>query len=640
MAASDIFASGIQPSSVRNGTSVAFDFVIPCWGESHTKLFLDVCLPSLLAPGNLPAISSLGDSRFCLYTTDVDFEKIRHSPAFAVLKQLITVEVHFPKGLKGDRYEKMSSCHRHAIASAESRRAAVVCLGADLVMANGSLAAISRLADSGKRVVLSPGISVVAEEALPVFAAMANSSDHAIVVSPRDLFDVAISRQHPRWLMHVWGSGSGEMHPSNLFWRVDEEGFIGRCFHLSCLMVHPSVEGARFNSTIDYDFVLAACPDPRDWYTITDSDELMFCELSFSSRTLKGMRKDSIGDVISFAESTVSQGHLHNARSVIRLHGAVQTPAKWEAAADEMDQVMNQVTAAIKRSSSSLLLSDPALLLRRLNRIAQDVERVKQAQQDIATLQLTHFERLAGATVGTLVNRAHGAYARFVLRYLPIRARIVTLIFGKPPRLRPWHWEWLERSSFYSACSATPARTGSDNLFVSEAGLDGHTDTSILGTTYLLPSTVMRPWPFPDSRFSNVHVLLHPQLKQHEIRHVFAEATRVLQPGGGLVAGGLPGAYLANQQMEMASGRLTVVTVHPQGNGGSAAGIRFSKALQAILKQIPARIAIEILLFPLVIGASVIGFGLLNALGRVVDWFDNSHSTEPAVVLSARKNVR
>ena len=30
-------------------------FMTPVWGEAYTKLFLDIVIPSQLAPGNLPA---------------------------------------------------------------------------------------------------------------------------------------------------------------------------------------------------------------------------------------------------------------------------------------------------------------------------------------------------------------------------------------------------------------------------------------------------------------------------------------------------------------------------------------------------------------------------------------------------------
>jgi SAM-dependent methyltransferase len=621
-----------------NHSPVAFDFVIVCWGPSYTRLLLDVCLPSLLASGNLPAISSLSKSRFCIYTTDIDAVEIRQSAAFAALQRLMPVNIHFPQGLKGDRYEKMSSCHRHAIAEAESRKSAIVCLGPDLIMANGSLAAISRLADSGYRVVLCPGLSLIAEEAAPVFTSMADSSACSIAISSHDLFDFGINCLHPRTLMQIWGSGSNGMLPSNLYWRVDGEGLIGRCFHLSPLMVNPRVKSPRFNSTIDIDFALGACPDPRDWYTIADSDELMFCEVSSSDRKLEGMRKDSIEDVISFAEILVSREHVHNASTVVRLHGKVQTEKKWIAAAVEMDLVMNQIIATLKRSSSELLLSDPLLLLRRLRRIAVEMERAKNARLDIATLQLNRFERLAGATVGRLLNQAYSTYARFIFRYFPIRTRIGTLIYGEPPRLRLWHWQWLERRRFYSACSAVLTITaGSNNLFVLEAGYDENTNTSGLETRYLLPQNRARAWPFIDSQFSNVRVLLPLSLTRHDIDHILAEATRVLKPGGGLVMGGLPSDYLNGEQLERARTALTAMTIQPQGNRGSAACARLSNTLQAILKRIPGRLALEILLFPLVIGGSVLVFGVLNALGCFLDLFDKSHQSELGIVLSARK---
>src|ERR1700680_4394012 len=47
-------------------------FVTPVWGVNHLGLFLEIGLPSLFAPGNLPSLAEPGTCGYLIYTRRAD----------------------------------------------------------------------------------------------------------------------------------------------------------------------------------------------------------------------------------------------------------------------------------------------------------------------------------------------------------------------------------------------------------------------------------------------------------------------------------------------------------------------------------------------------------------------------------------
>ena len=57
------------------------------WGEEHRSFFAELLLPSLLAPGNLPAISSVRGSKLVVCTTKADWEALQLLPLLEEARQ-------------------------------------------------------------------------------------------------------------------------------------------------------------------------------------------------------------------------------------------------------------------------------------------------------------------------------------------------------------------------------------------------------------------------------------------------------------------------------------------------------------------------------------------------------------------------
>src|SRR3954452_12718724 len=69
--------SGLAATKDLRTVPVYFSMVV--WGEAFVNFFLEFCLPTLLAPNNIPAIRHRAGSRFVLHTHESDLPVIERS---------------------------------------------------------------------------------------------------------------------------------------------------------------------------------------------------------------------------------------------------------------------------------------------------------------------------------------------------------------------------------------------------------------------------------------------------------------------------------------------------------------------------------------------------------------------------------
>src|SRR5262249_50021364 len=143
--------------------TVAVYFSMVVWGEAFVNFFLEFCLPSLLAPGNIPFIEHRVGSKFILHTRDADLQRIADSAAFRLLREVLEVEIRFlhPEGLPP--HETLSRSHRETIRLADSIKVPVIFLSPDTIWSNGSIAAVDRILSRGKRVIFLSSLRLVKE---------------------------------------------------------------------------------------------------------------------------------------------------------------------------------------------------------------------------------------------------------------------------------------------------------------------------------------------------------------------------------------------------------------------------------------------------------------------------------------------
>src|SRR6201986_5214448 len=71
----------------------AVTVLMPVWGYRFVNQFLEFCLPTLLAPGNLPAVAAMLPCRFVILSREADAPLIRSSPAWRQVEKICDAEI-------------------------------------------------------------------------------------------------------------------------------------------------------------------------------------------------------------------------------------------------------------------------------------------------------------------------------------------------------------------------------------------------------------------------------------------------------------------------------------------------------------------------------------------------------------------
>lgn len=338
----------------NQGLFVPLFFAVPVWGEAYVDVFVRTGLAAQLAPNNLPALPHLRDCCYNIYTTHPDVDRLRTSPAFERLASLVKTNIHFidtsTDGIgdfitSSNRYETKSECYRHSMLQAAKARAANVLLNADIVLCDGFLSRTVKILASGKRV-----LEVVGPRALklPVETILQerfrDADGIAIAVSPRQLATIWVDHIHPMSSIHFWeGSASAPFHPSHLYWRVSRHSILVRCFHIYPIVFFPR-NPAEFHTTIDDDLVARTCPDLRDTYVATDSDDLFCLELSDEGHSVGTPgERGNIGSTINFYRSYGLARNFKLLRYRIRIAGADEEALAWKQAFRKSDRIVFRI---------------------------------------------------------------------------------------------------------------------------------------------------------------------------------------------------------------------------------------------------------------------------------------------------------
>lgn len=363
----------VQMQVARTGPDCPLYFLTPVWGADYIDLFVDVVIPSQLAPGNLPAIKSGRGSRYLIFTTREDAEVLRAAAAFRRLSEILPVDVVLIDRSSKAPHDIMSDCYRQGIAAAEAAGAAVVFLTPDLIHADGNFAAIQRWLQEGYDAVFTTGIRTEKRGVVRAVNSAFVGPDGAIVVQPRELVRIGLDNLHPNGRASFFTEGDEDLIPANLYWRAGSAGFVARCFHLHPIVVRPQCPNVVFQGTVDDDYVAVAVPDPSNDYVVKDSDEFMMIELSDAKRTIPTQwKKGSVAHVAEWAEQFANARHRRLFSVPIRIHTEVDNESALTAAEEEAARVAEAVQQMLGRPTLELLMSGDSSFYRRVVRRGLD----------------------------------------------------------------------------------------------------------------------------------------------------------------------------------------------------------------------------------------------------------------------------
>ena len=261
----------------------AVKFILPVWGYSYVRYFLECSLPTLLAPGNVPAVAAVSPSQFIILTSADDAQFIREHPAFKQLADACETELRLIDHLitYGNYSATITLAYVDAVREVGDAMldTCFFFLVSDYILADGSLGNAFRRMQKGISAVVVGNFQVTREDALPWLQEQFAASKHVLALPPRTLMRWALNYLHPTTLANTVNIPfSHNWHTNRLFWRIDGNAILGRFYLMHMLCVRPETTNFIIGASCDYSFIPEMCPS-RSVEAILDSDEYLVIEL-------------------------------------------------------------------------------------------------------------------------------------------------------------------------------------------------------------------------------------------------------------------------------------------------------------------------------------------------------------------------
>jgi len=332
------------------------------WGDRFRSYFIEYCLPSLLAPRNLGALSANDGHRFLICTTAADWQALQDKPAWQLLKAHATpvhIEVGLPENSSDEaKFKHMTLGHRLLVRAVHEHRALACQIMPDTMYTDGTIETVLRHAAAGAHAVLAVAMRFREEglfHDLRQLGLLPNPRVHgartsrAIALQPRSVVGPAIQNLFRDCMTHDWESRSFPMWPTFCFWRVAQrsEMLIHSAYYAYILLDMSAVRNHNERSfdvaSIENFWLADNFSDPDRIHVLQDSDDAMviswtpdapfqpterlIARLPVISTLWKGFRFRYMREYLV----SIGDPHkAHNLRYPIRLH-AGDIDAEWQA---------------------------------------------------------------------------------------------------------------------------------------------------------------------------------------------------------------------------------------------------------------------------------------------------------------------
>ena len=266
-----------------------FYFLVTFWGGAYVDDFLDFCLASLMAPGNLPALKSTGwPCRIVICTTPADIVHLKTRPFFNQVAAGFPVDfIEFSGPGEGEgKMLTMSRGHVLLSSRAHRDRALAVYLTPDMIFSARAIDCVGRAARDGVRALLVPAIRYSQEAVLDRFAKDGiRVGGLPLAVPERKLAEIGIESLHSETRRYEFEKPWFATFPISVYWRAAAGMVLYTFSWAPMLLDYGAMDGAHDQSTfekwtMDGDYVYRNFDQPGHTRIVTDSDELMLVTLT------------------------------------------------------------------------------------------------------------------------------------------------------------------------------------------------------------------------------------------------------------------------------------------------------------------------------------------------------------------------
>ena len=246
-------------------------FVTVLWGDWHREIFLNTNLPTMLSPGNLPALSAGIDCEYLVYTTPQDALKMARNRAFQRLRSIVPVSLKlFTPSKTKNIFNLHHEIWRKATEHARQQQAFILLMPPDVAWADGSFARLRNALASGKRAIFMTYPRVVSETIVPALAErFPRDAGEAMIIPPKDLMALAITHIHPLMAAYDRAATHFPIHPEMILWPIEGDGFLLRLLARELFCFEPGRYPLNAQS------LLAQMPPDNEIHVFRDSREFL-----------------------------------------------------------------------------------------------------------------------------------------------------------------------------------------------------------------------------------------------------------------------------------------------------------------------------------------------------------------------------
>jgi hypothetical protein len=287
-------------------TKRPFCFMVAVWGQPYCQSLIDFCLPSLLAPDNLPRLDAAAGHRLLIATTRQDWERIEHLPVMERIRRHVTptlLEIGTPPAPGYEAVlQHQTRCLKQLFDAAYRYRSYGCLLLPDVIFSNHMVLSLQRAVRESTHLLLITALRQVEEDVLAELSDLGlvskdrplSISAEPLTIEPRPLVDLAVRHLHPEIAAFAEGQRRQRARPPFRFWRAaDGRGLILHTFYALPVLMDFAVVPADHTSCLDYsDFesvYLGYAYRRGQVRVVSDSDECGV--LSLTPRAVNHTRK-------------------------------------------------------------------------------------------------------------------------------------------------------------------------------------------------------------------------------------------------------------------------------------------------------------------------------------------------------------
>jgi hypothetical protein len=326
------------------------------WGDRYIDDLVEITIPALLAPGNLPAFAAQFDCEFVIVTETRLFDRLARSAAIAALLNFADLRLVPIDDLLSPWYGitlTYALVRGFADLGAAMTDTHLVFLNADFVVADGSYRKLAEIIKRGERLIVCPSYCMNLEDTVEVLRRRRDPTSWALSLSRRELAGIIIANRHNTIRAKTVNQSMFRIHRYDQFyWYVDEKTLLGRQMPIAVVYMRPERVLIQMPTFWDYGVISEYCPTIKPW-VFADSDDFLMGELRSAGTFREHLHLGwpTVDEIAADLSSFTTQDHRDYGRHTLVLHSG-ELPSGTDAAKSELTKFVDSVYARLKPAIS------------------------------------------------------------------------------------------------------------------------------------------------------------------------------------------------------------------------------------------------------------------------------------------------